>query len=80
MSFLDVSFFCTYEPFHEIMIFVILHKFILQTPMRCHPVGLAVCFWSDPSSMSILYECEQRRLWQACVDAQACMSLRSSPM
>ena len=37
-------------------------------------------FWSDPSSTSILYVCEQRRLWRDCADAHSRMSLRCSPM
>ena len=37
-------------------------------------------FWSDPSSTSILYVCEQRRLWRDCADAQSRLSLRCSPM
>ena len=37
-------------------------------------------FWSDPSSTSIRYVCEQRRLWRDCVDAQSRLSLRCSPM
>ena len=37
-------------------------------------------FWSDPSSTSILHVCEQRRLWRDCVDAQARLSLRWSPV
>ena len=27
-------------------------------------------FWSDPSSVSILHVCEQRRLWRDCADVQ----------
>ena len=34
-------------------------------------LGLDVCFWSDPSSTSLLHECEQQRLWRDCADAQA---------
>ena len=37
-------------------------------------------FWSGPSSTSVLHVCEQRRLWRDCVDAQARLSLRWSPM
>ena len=37
-------------------------------------------FWSDPSSISVLNVCEQRRLWRDCADAQARLSLRWSPM
>ena len=33
-------------------------------------------FWSDSSLTSILYVCEQGRLWRDCVDAQALMRLR----
>ena len=32
----------TYEPCHEIMALFVLRKFILQTRMRSHPVGLDV--------------------------------------
>ena len=37
-------------------------------------------FWSDHSSTSILYVCEQRRLCRDCADAQALLSLCWSPM
>ena len=37
-------------------------------------------FWSDPSSTSIPYVCEQRRLWWDCADEQSRLSLRCSPM
>ena len=36
------------EPAHEIMALFILHKLILQTPMRSHPVGLDVWFFVGP--------------------------------
>ena len=36
-------------------------------------------FWSYPSSTSILYVCEQQRLWRDCADAQSRLSLRCSP-
>ena len=65
----------TNEPTHEILALFVLRKLILQTHMRSHPVGLDLWFWSDPSSTSILYVSEQRRLWQDCVDAQARLSL-----
>ena len=32
------------EPVHEIMALFVLHKLILQTRMRSHPVGLDVAF------------------------------------
>ena len=38
----------TKEPCHEIMVLFILHKFILQTCMRSHPVGLDVRFVVGP--------------------------------
>ena len=50
----------TNEPSHEIMALFILRKLILQTRMRSHPVGLDV--WLAPSSTSVLYVCEQRKL------------------
>ena len=71
------------EPAYEIMELFVLRKLILQTRMRCHPVGLDVSFfffWSNPSSASILQVCEQRRLWRDCADAQARLSLRWSPV
>ena len=37
-----------YEPAHEIMVLFILRKFILQTRMRSHPVGLQVWFLVRP--------------------------------
>ena len=52
----------SYEPSHEIMALFVLRKLILQMRMRSNPVGLDVWFWSDPSSTSIHYVCEQRRL------------------
>ena len=42
--------------------------------------GLMSDFWSYLSSTSILYVCEQRRLWRDCANAQARLSLRWSPM
>ena len=68
------------EPAHEIMALFVLRKLILQTRMRSHPVGLDVLFLVRPFSTSMLYVCEQRRLWQDCGDAQARLSLRWSPM
>ena len=41
-------------------------KFILQTRMLSHPVGLDVWFLVDPLSTSILHVCEQRRLARLC--------------
>ena len=38
--------------------------------MRSHPVGLDICFWSDPSSTSILHVCEQGRLRRDCAARQ----------
>ena len=74
------SWHCSFEPCHDIMALFILHKLILQTRMRSHPVGLDVWFCLDPLSTSILHVCEQRSLWQDCVDAQARQSLCWSPM
>ena len=34
-----------FEPCHEIMILFVLHKLILQTRMRSHPVGLVSDFF-----------------------------------
>ena len=42
--------------------------------------GYTSDFWSGPSSTSIRYVCEQRRLWRDCSDAQSRLSLRCSPM
>ena len=42
--------------------------------------GYTADVWSDPSSTSILYVREQRRLWRDCADAQSRLSLRCSPM
>ena len=36
------------EPAHEIMALFVLHKLILQTRMRSHPVGLDVWFFIGP--------------------------------
>ena len=36
------------EPAHEIMALFVLHKLILQTRMRNHPVGLDVWFLAGP--------------------------------
>ena len=36
------------EPAHEIMALFVLHKFILQTRMRSHPMGLGVWFSVGP--------------------------------
>ena len=33
--------------------------------------GYTSDIWSDPSSTSILYVCEQRRLWRDCADAHS---------
>ena len=52
----------TNEPAHEIMALFVLLK-LIQPRMRSHPVGLDVWFCSDPSSTSIFYVCEQRKLW-----------------
>ena len=35
---------CSIELFHEIMVLFVLRKFILQTRMRSHPMGLDVWF------------------------------------
>ena len=64
-----------YEPCHEIMILFVLRKLILQTRMRCHPVGLDVWFLVGPLSAFLLHVCEQRD----CADAQARRSLRWPP-
>ena len=69
----------SFEPCHEITVLFVLRKFILQTRMRSHPMGLDVWFCSDPSSTSILYVFEQQRLWWDCEDAQARLSPRWSP-
>ena len=42
--------------------------------------GLMSDFWSDSSSSSIFYVCEQRWLWRDCADAQAHLSFRWSPI
>ena len=47
------------------MALLLLCKLTLQTHMCSHPVGLDVWFWLDPLSTSILYVCEQWRLWRA---------------
>ena len=65
------------ESARKIMALFVLRKLILQSRMRSHPVGgggvgrgtgarMMSDFWSDPSSTSILYVCEQRRLWRDC--------------
>ena len=59
------------EPAHESIVLFVLLKLILQSRMRSHPMGLDVWFMSDPSSTSILYVYEQRRLLWDCSDAQA---------
>ena len=41
----------TIEPFHEIMVFFVLRKLILQTRLRSHPVGLDVWFFVLPYFM-----------------------------
>ena len=46
--------------------------------MCSHPEGPDV--WLVPSATSILYVCEQRRLWQECVDVQPRLSLSWLPM
>ena len=46
------------------MALFVLHKLILQTHMCSHSVGLDVWLSGEPSSTSILYVCEQRRLWR----------------
>ena len=71
--------FCN-DPSHEIMVLFVFRKLILQTRMRSHQMGLDVWFWLNPSSASVLYVCEQRRLWWVCTDVQARLSLRWSPM
>ena len=38
----------TFEQSHEIMVLFVLRKFILQTRMRSHPVGLDVWFLVEP--------------------------------
>ena len=68
------------EPTHEIMALIALHNLNLKTRMRSNPLGLHVRIWSDPSSTSIRYVCEQPRLWRDCADAQSRLSLRCSPM
>ena len=48
----------------------------MEWTMHGHPVGIDVgFFWSNPSSISILHVCEQRRLWPDCADEQAQLSL-----
>ena len=39
---LQVSFFDSFEPCHEITVLFVLRKLILQTHMRSNPVGLDV--------------------------------------
>ena len=68
------------EPPPEIMVLVVLCKFIFQTYMRNHPVGVDVWYLVGPFVSSILHVCEQRRLWRDCADAQARLSLRWSPI
>ena len=51
------------EPCHEIMVFLIPHKLILQKCMQSHPVVLDVWFLVGPFA-SILHVCEQWKLWQ----------------
>ena len=70
------------EPCHVIMVLFILRKFILQTCMRSHPVGLdvwyLVClyvYFYTP----VHHVCEQWRLWQDWANASH-MSLHWSPM
>ena len=55
------------EPLHEIMVFFVLRKLILQKGMHNHPVGLDA--WFLLMFTSILNVCEQRRLWRDCAYA-----------
>ena len=66
-----------FEPSHEIMVFFIFRKIILQTRMHSHPIGLDVWFFVGPFVyFHTLWVWEQRRLWRDCMDAQASLSLR----
>ena len=47
------------------MALFILRKFILQSRMHSHPVGLDVWFLVGPLSTSLFYLCQQWRLWRA---------------
>ena len=55
---------CPIKPAHEIMALFVLCKLILQTRMRSHLVVLDVWPLVGPVSTSILYVCEQRRIWR----------------
>ena len=44
----SIHFNIKFEPAHEILALFILHKLILQTRMRSHPVGLEVSFMVGP--------------------------------
>ena len=68
-----------FEPCHKIVVLSVLRKFILQTRMRSHSVGLDFWILADPLS-TILHVCRQRRIWRGCADAQTRLSLRWSPM
>ena len=61
------------------MALFVLRKFILQTRMCSHPVGLDVWFYVDHFSSSILHVCEQRRLWRDCADTQAIRAVSPEP-
>ena len=60
------------EPSHETMVLFILHKLNLQMHMSSHPVGLEVWF------LGIM--CANSEDWRDCMDAQAGLSLRWSPV
>ena len=51
------------KPTHGIMALIALRKLNLQTRMRSNPLTLHVWFWVSTSSTSILYVCQQRRLF-----------------
>ena len=54
---------CIIKPTHGIMALIALRKLNLQTRMRSNPLTLHVWYWVSTSSTSILYVCQQRRLF-----------------
>ena len=64
-----------YEPTREIMTLFVPRKFTLQILMRSRPMGIHVYFLSDPLSTSILYVCEQRKLWRCAVSPEPSLAV-----
>ena len=52
------------KPQHKQNKLFVLHKLILQTRMRSHPVGLDVWFFCRTHHLLPYVVCEQRRLWR----------------